>query len=506
MAGVTLLNCDPDEVKFLFGVLQDIKGILGDAGPRSTTKMMEMNAVKDVLNKALKIHRLSSDDAVTCESQNPSGSECDVGDLNHNKDAPGGEQWKFERLCKWILSQLQANGLEETEQCRGIIEKLEARCGLADQQPAKGIPHKARPCTTPLDDAPKGAHNPSPIFTLPDELLQHIFRLAALFHFWVRAPLVLSHVNSDFRSIVLNTPSLWTAIDESLPLKMRKLYIARARDVPLDVLTRLDYQDQESTGQDEDWLNFLGKKSSRIGQMTVAGDNPRGISEWGRHVKGVIFTSLTTLAICVMNDQCNIAACPKWASFPRLRDLWIRGYWCRGWVGRRDPFPPTLRCLRLSKVISVSVPVLLKALDGIRGLLSLAMEDFSLDLEEHYPPLTDGVTLAVLEKLEFRNVPVTDMISISLSVSTPNLSSLSLMSSGPSNRITNFLAPFTAEHPQISSLRLLGFNLELQELKVVLHNLASLTHLHVRASSLTDNDLAILKKGNLLPRFAQIKP
>ncbi|KAG9044009.1 hypothetical protein FS837_008880 [Tulasnella sp. UAMH 9824] len=477
MVAVTLLKCDPDEVKLLFDVLEDIKGSLEDAGPRST-KMPEMNTIKDVLNKTLESYQWSGDGAVTRGSQGPSGSECDAGEVKHHMDGLGEEQWEFERLCRW--------------------------CGLADMKPATGTSGEAGASDIPLAETTQGLRNSRSIFILPDELLQHIFRLAARSRIWVRAPLVLSHVNSDFRSIVLNTPSLWTYIDESLSLQMRDLYIARSKDLPLDVLTRLDRREQESSGSDGEWIDFLEDESSRIGQITVVGNDPGRILAWGRQVKGIVFTSLTKLAVCLSNDQNSIAACPKWACFPHLQDLWIRGYWCRGWVGKGDPFPPDLRRLSLSKVTAVSTPVLLKALDGVPGLLSLTMEDLYLDLEEQYPPLMGGVTLASLEKLEFTNVPVTDMSSISLSVSTPNLSSLSLIYSGSSNRIIDFLAPFTAEHPQISSLRLLGFNLGLQELKVVLRNLANLVHIRVSASSLTDNDLTLLKKGNLLPRFTQI--
>ncbi|KAG8894331.1 hypothetical protein FRC00_009086, partial [Tulasnella sp. 408] len=402
MVTVTLLKCDPDEVKLLFDVLEDIKGSLEDAGPRST-KMPEMNTIKDVLNKALESYRWSGDDAVAHGSQNP--SECDAGEVKHDMDTLGGKQWEFERLCRWILSQLQANGHEESEKCRGIIDKLGARCGLADTKPAKGISGEARAGDIPLAETTQGLRNPRSIFILPVELLQHIFRLAARSRIWVRAPLILSHVNSDFRSIALNTPSLWTYIDESFPLQMRDLYISRSKDVPLDILTRLDHHEQESTGSDGEWINFLKEESNRIGQITLVGSDPGSILAWGRQVKAIVFTSLTKLALCLSNDQNSIAACPKWACFPHLQDLWIRGYWCRGWVGRGDPFPPNLRRLSLSKVTAVSTPVLLKALDGVPGLLSLTMEDLYLDLEEQFPPLMGRVTLASLEKLEFTDVP-----------------------------------------------------------------------------------------------------
>ncbi|KAG8913399.1 hypothetical protein FRC01_004569 [Tulasnella sp. 417] len=407
MVGVTLINCGPEEVKFLSDVLEDVKGLLEDAGPQST-QMTEMNTVINLLNKTLENHRRDTEDAVACEPPNPFRSGNDVGDLNHNRDGLEGEQWELEKLCKWIL--LQANGLQENEKCRGIIAKLEARCGLASSKPAKGI------------ETTEGIHDPRYIFILPDELLQHIFRLAILPHFWVQGPLVLSHVNADFRSIVLNTPTLWTTIDEGLSPHMRNLYVARSKDVPLDVRPRLDH-DPDPSESGDDWPELMGLECSRIGRMIIAGKQTR---------------------------------------------------------------------------------LLLKALDGARGLLSLTIEDLFLDLEEHYPPLAGRVILPLLESLEFANVPVTDMDSIALNVSTPNLSSSWIASSGPPSRIADFLIPFTADRPQISSLQVLGYNLELQELKVVLHNLVNLTHLHIRTFSLTENDLTSLKNGNLLPRFTRI--
>lgn len=99
MVAVTLLKCDPDEFKLLFDVLEDIKGSSEDA-PR-LTKMAEMNTIKNVLERALESYQWSDDDEVTHGAQNPSGSECDAGEVKHKIDGLGEEPWEFERLCRW---------------------------------------------------------------------------------------------------------------------------------------------------------------------------------------------------------------------------------------------------------------------------------------------------------------------------------------------------------------------------------------------------------------------
>lgn len=103
---ITLLKCNPDEVKLLFDVLEDINGRLEDAGPQST-KMPEMNTIKNVLDRALESYQWSGDDAVTYGSQYPSGSGCDAGEAKEKLDGLGEEQWEFERLCSWYGQTLQ---------------------------------------------------------------------------------------------------------------------------------------------------------------------------------------------------------------------------------------------------------------------------------------------------------------------------------------------------------------------------------------------------------------
>ncbi|KIO26969.1 hypothetical protein M407DRAFT_233902 [Tulasnella calospora MUT 4182] len=305
-----------------------------------------MNAVKSVLSEVLERYRWRSDDMGADESQSPSERQCAVGDSDHNAGGPGKEEWDFERLCKWILGQVQAAGLKD-EKCRAIVDKLEARCGLADAVTAKETSSQAR-----FD-------------------------------------------NTD------------------------------------------------------DWFDFLCRESSRIGRMTMTSDTPRPVTAWGKRISQITFMHLTRLAISAIEDTITGVICPKWACLPGLQDLWLDG------------------CC------------------GVLGLVCLVMEDIALDPDEIVPPTTSPVTLGCLEKLEFSNVPVADMHVISRFIATPNLSSLSIRSLGPSDGIADFLATTTAENPQLSSLCILGFNLESQELEMVLHNLVNLTHLHLRASDLT---------------------
>lgn len=68
---------------------------------------------------------------------------------------------------------------------------------------------------------------------LPIELLGNIFRHAH--HHDTSIGLTVSRVNKYWRSVALQTPRLWTTIDVTRNLKLLKLYLTRARSVPLDI-------------------------------------------------------------------------------------------------------------------------------------------------------------------------------------------------------------------------------------------------------------------------------
>ncbi|KAG9044008.1 hypothetical protein FS837_008879 [Tulasnella sp. UAMH 9824] len=411
MVGATLVNCDAEGIKFLFDILQEVSGILQEAELPSA-KMAAMNGVKSVLKEALEGYRRSGDDTGTNECQNLSERESGSGDSEDVNETSNVEEWNFGKLCKWILDQIRANSLGDNGNCKQIMFKLEERC--ASPKTENETSDQAVHADTSQGGAIEGAHDFSPISLLPVELLQYIFSLVASPPLWIRAPLVLSLVNSHFRTIVLDLPSLWAAVDNSLPLTILQLYITRSKIAPLDVLTRTDDPPSESTCSAEDWYNFLHDEATRIEHMAVVGD----------------------------------------------------------------------------------------PLDMVLGLVSLVIEGFDLDCDEpHDQPIRSQVILNSLEKLELTDVSITDMDILSLYLSTPNLSSLSITSSAPCDGITDFLAAFTVHRPQLSSLRILGFNLELRELKRSLGNLANLTHLCIRGSEVADNDLALLEEGEPSPRL-----
>ncbi|KAG8900019.1 hypothetical protein FRC01_010285 [Tulasnella sp. 417] len=504
MFGVALVNCDPDGIGFLFEILKDVEDVLAEVGSTSN-KMREINMVKAVLSGALERHGRSGHGRSTYESLDPPERECGAtGDSDRSNGGSRVEEWDFDRLCKWILNQVQENGLEKNENCRRIIAKLETRCEIVDPKTTMAPSSQSQRDEVSQGEATQEDHSQSPISLLPVEILQHIFWLAASPHLWIRAPLVLSLVNSHFRTIVLDTPSLWTTIDDSLPRPILQLYWARSKKEPLDVLTRADRLPKGSTCSHNDWLDFLNMESARIVHMAIAGNDPGILKDWGLRIRrdeGWIFKSLTKLAIRLINGAHDRTLCPRWDPFPNLRELWIQGCWCRGWVGPDDPFPPTLRQLRLSNTRGVSLSILIDALEGVLGLVGLAIEDISLDSDEVVDLLgsPSRVTLEFLEKLEFADVSFGDIRDILRYVSTPNLSSFSITTSGPSVEITEFLEDLAVGHPRLSFLRIVGFNVDWGRLKGSLHSLATLTHLDIRTSDLSNDGLALLKDGAVSP-------
>ncbi|KAG8891172.1 hypothetical protein FRC01_014861, partial [Tulasnella sp. 417] len=247
MLGVALVNCDPDGIAFLFEILKDVEDVLAEVGSTSN-KMTEINMVKAVLSGALERHGRSGHGRSTYESLDPPERECGAtGDSDRSNDGSRVEEWDFDGLCKWILDKVQENDLEKNEKCRRIIAKLEARSKMVDPKTTKTPSSQSQRDEFFQGEATHHDHSQSPISLLPVEILQHIFWLAASPHLWIRAPLVLSLVNSHFRTIVLDTPSLWTTIDDSLPRPILQLYCARSKKEPLDVLTRADRLPKGST-------------------------------------------------------------------------------------------------------------------------------------------------------------------------------------------------------------------------------------------------------------------
>ncbi|KIP09710.1 hypothetical protein PHLGIDRAFT_22784 [Phlebiopsis gigantea 11061_1 CR5-6] len=76
-------------------------------------------------------------------------------------------------------------------------------------------------------------HEAHPIFTLPPELMAHVFVIAA--EDSVMIPFVVSHVCRSWRYLALRTPSLWQRISLDSRLRMWTERILRARACPLDV-------------------------------------------------------------------------------------------------------------------------------------------------------------------------------------------------------------------------------------------------------------------------------
>lgn len=98
---MTLLYCDPDDIKFLCTILEDVKDVLGHAGTPSI-EMRGLVTVRSVLNEVLAGHRCQSrDDTSVNESQNSSDLECVEDLVEDDHDETWTEEWEFRKLCKW---------------------------------------------------------------------------------------------------------------------------------------------------------------------------------------------------------------------------------------------------------------------------------------------------------------------------------------------------------------------------------------------------------------------
>ncbi|KAG8893139.1 hypothetical protein FRC01_013761, partial [Tulasnella sp. 417] len=352
MAIAASLNWDLDDLRFLFTILDEVVDMLGRSDAQSF-EILWVNPVRNVLGELLGQTPESgvNGDFEIYDFRNSFDMECGEGSIQ-KKYAAWVDEWELGRLCQWYdasptvlaadsflahlvaaarsLDELRTHCLEEAGKYGAIATGLEARGWLAIATPKtiQCIPDQAQSGCTSQGERVKDSLSLSSIPALPVELLQQIFRLCGLPHHWVRAPLILSHVNSHFRSIALSTPALWSSINDSLPIQIIELYVARSANEPLAILTRPHYLYNKSGGWANGWFDLLASKASRIQRITVLSNAPRLISVWGRQINrdngGTMFRSVTKLALRSVSNTNGTAACPEWEDFPSLEELWIQ--------------------------------------------------------------------------------------------------------------------------------------------------------------------------------------
>ncbi|KAG8916589.1 hypothetical protein FRC01_002974, partial [Tulasnella sp. 417] len=336
------------------------------------------------------------------------------------------------------------------------------------------------------------------IYLLPTELFHNIFesvfspRSLALF-----SPLILSHVNSHFRSIVLNTPSLWSTIDDTLPLPIAKLCLERSRSAPLDIRigsnSYLGLKDTKSA----ELFKYLEPHAHRVKNVKMvtddwnvidhledlmAGGFPFGGSEKLEFGHSQNSRPEDRNLVFTLNEPDS------------LRELHLWGYALDTWM---DSFPTALRRLQLSEV-SISFDILISAVEQSPGLSILVLEDCLL--YDHIE--TVAITAGRIVELQLVRIDWRDIIQLSRLMSTPALASLSAVAPPSNTIVTSFLLEMVKRNKEISSLEICDYDFT-ESLSIFKH-LQNLNHLRVRASYSSDEDLQVLTMEQTLPNLTSI--
>lgn len=496
--GAKLRYSNTIDIELLTAIRQDLKSDRDD-GFSEGSVFVALFGAEHILSEVLGLPYSWSQN-VSQDGGARSGSLPAQASVSDSDDETWVEEWNPEDLYRWILNELRGlQPLDSTPRRLDLRRRLEKRLALSEGiQPSDALPEVLNSSTDRGTDLVKplqaDAVVPCPISFLPVELLQDIFHLVGSSGREIRNPLTLSHVSSHFRSVVLGMPSLWTTIDNLLPIPIVELYTTRSGAEPLRFSMSADRLASIPQLSRNRWLDILFKSSGRIKAMEVYGCNPPACGQWTGFLNdhGTLFRSLVTLELVISEwGQRDYGGpkCPRWEWFPCLQDLWIRGYRSDGWVGFWDPFPPSLRRLKLSKGGKIPIRILSKALRDIPDLRVLSLDHCSVE-PPWGPRSVDVITMTNLEELEVTRMSTTDIRVLTSHMHTPNLTSLSvtyLVDRGLN--IAEILIPFTRAHPQLRSLQIRECSMAKKECMSILESVTHLNRLVIRASDLQDEDL-----------------
>ncbi|KAG8971855.1 hypothetical protein FRC05_010522 [Tulasnella sp. 425] len=502
-AGAKLRSSDSADIELLTAIFHNLKDDRND-NLTCGRAFMGIFGVQHVLSEVLGLPNASSPEAGGQESEVDPGSQPFQDSDSAGDDETWVEEWDPKSLYRWISDEIR--GLEPgnvTDRCRDILRKLGDRLALSSD--AGALPDVLNSLTAGREGEDLDTAAPCLISRLPVELLRHIFHLAHSHRSQIRLPVTLSHVSSYFHSVTLGMASLWTTIDDLLPIPIVELYISRSGEKPLQFRMCADRLAHLSPRQRNQRLDILSKESKRVQTIELYGVDSIAFSNWTELLveRDLVFSSLVKLELLLSSwdrDGTQNVNCLAWRCFPSVQDFWIQGYCCEGWERPSDPFPPSLRRLKLSRGSRIGFENLLKALQGLLNLNVLSLDTCSLDFSAIRTRNSDGIPMTCLENLEVARMTFEDILSLASHLDTPNLSSFSITYPRYADRrLARFLIPFTKAYPRLCSLVIQGCQMKSEEWSSVLGNSVHLNHLVIRASNLRDKDLHALGTATTVP-------
>ncbi|KAG8901502.1 hypothetical protein FRC00_006724, partial [Tulasnella sp. 408] len=390
-SGTKLNSAEPGDIELLSSVFADLSAIL--ANKRVNPEWRGLHSVGCILSEALS-YLDAHEEPPTAE---PLELDSDV------EDETWAEVWEVQQLLEWLITtpstSLSANAEPQTPE-------------LAAE--------------TTAQDGFKQRHQSNSISLLPTELLCDIFEYAcAPRSLTLFSPLILSQVNSHFRSIVLEMPSLWSTIDDTFPLPIAKLYFERSIGTPLDI--RIGSNGSLAVENVNQLFDYLEPHAHRVQALKVVTDD-WDVMESLDHMmaRGISFGSLEKLEFGRWgNHQPSGGDLGfKLDEGNSLQELHLWAHALDEWI---DVSLTALRRLHLSEV-EISFRVLVAAVEQSPGLSILVLEDCVL-----LGNTETVVTAGRLVELKFIRISWVDMIVFARLIFTPALTSLSVV--GPSSSV-----------------------------------------------------------------------
>ncbi|KAG9042699.1 hypothetical protein FS837_010483 [Tulasnella sp. UAMH 9824] len=359
---------------------------------------------------------------------------------------------------------------------------------------------------------------PALIHRLPPEILSDVFvRAHDGVLYW---PLVVSHVDSRFRTIAESTALLWTRIDVNLPIPLVELYMKRSSTALLDIRNGLGDggRRQNATSRLGAFLAVVAEHRKRVASLSMSASKPQAVDEM---VKVMMMGPELTFPQLRRLDT----GCPIWVSgtlprtileplkctaeaSPQLQELCLRGIRSRSWVTAFPQPMAGLRSLCLANDTSLFLSDLI-VLTKLYNLEILVVQDCTI--QQDPPPAPSAVTLPYLTTLEYVTLSDTSIASLHQALGTPKLASLKLwwfFGLKPWLKDARPLVKMLRMNPQLQSLDLCNCVLVSSGWIDAFSEAVSLKYLRLRSCELARTDLEPLSElgvgEDLLPLLNQL--
>ncbi|KAG8901505.1 hypothetical protein FRC00_006727 [Tulasnella sp. 408] len=489
-SGARLHSAQPGDIEFLSGFFIDLSTAL--VGKETgNLDWRGLCTVRCVLAEIL-------DHWNTQEEPNTSQREPD----SDAEDETWGKDWEVQELLAWMLSEACAANLPEAS--HHIVELLQQRRNATlialSELPSDAVKAPQAAAETTVSNGHKERYQPNSISLIPTEIFCKIFESAcsprslSLF-----SPLILSHVNSHFRSIVVDMPSLWSTIDDILPRPIVKLYLERSEGAPLDI--RIESRSYVFIALQDSILHqlfqYLEPHAHRVKTLKLITKSHGVIADMDKLMACKIsFGGLEKLEFgrCWGYSVNDPDYTFRWHHPSSLRELHLSRCPLDLWF---DTFTTSLRRLQLTEVM-ISLEDLVTALERSPNLSVLVIDGCHL-----LGSAGRVVEARSLEELHFIEKRTMQVARFADCIYTPALGFLSVVA--PWGRTNgNFLVDLVENRNEILSIEICDYDLTANYWLEIFNYLPNLTHLRIRASNLSDQNLKALTTSQSLPNLASI--